>query len=139
MVPKTSFGVAVAVAIGISAAVAAANDVNVGVAGPPPFVVSSPPPIVIIPGSSVYRLPSASFNLFMFSGRYYSFHNDAWFLAASYSGPWKLIAVEQVPKPVLGVPATYYKIPPGQAKKMGLAAAPPGHAKGPRGKKGGED
>jgi len=93
-------------------------------------VVTAPPTVVIIPGTTVYRVPSASFNLFLFGGRYYSFHNDAWFLSASYSGPWKMIAVQQVPKPVLGVPVTYYKIPPGQAKKMGLAAVPPGHAKG---------
>jgi hypothetical protein len=133
MAPKVWFVAAVA-AIGIGTGIAAANDVNVGVntgvPGPPPFVVTAPPTVIIIPGTTVYRIPSASFNLFVFGGRYYSFHNDAWFLSASYSGPWKMIAVQQVPKPVLGVPVTYYKIPPGQAKKMGLAAVPPGQAKG---------
>src|SRR5262245_38946078 len=136
MAKKTSFVAAVAVAVGIWAGTAAANDVNVG---PPTFVVSSPPAIVIIPGTSVYRVPGASFNLFMFGGSYYSFHNDSWFIAGTYSGHWNIIAVEQVPKLVLGVPVTYYKIPPGQAKKMGLAAVPPGQAKGHKDKKGGED
>lgn len=134
MARKIPFAAAVAAA-GIWAAVALANDVNSGIdvgapAPPPPFVVTAPPRVVIVPGTAVYRIPSASFNLFLFGGRYYSFHNGAWFLAASYSGPWKQIAVAHVPKPVLGVPVSYYRIPPGEAKQAGVASMPPGQAKG---------
>jgi len=92
-----------------------------------------------VPGTDVYRVPSASFNLFLFGGRYYSFHNGAWFLAPSYNGPWKLITTERVPKPVRAVPASYYRIPPGEGAHAGVASALPGHAKGPKSKKGGED
>ena len=118
MARKIPFAAAAA-ATGIWAAVALANDVNSGInvgapAPPPPFVVTAPPRVAIVPGTTVYRIPSASFNLFLFGGRYYSFHSGAWFLAASYSGPWKLISVERVPKPVLGVPVSYYRILPGE-------------------------
>ena len=68
-----------------------------------------------------------------------SFHNGAWFLAPSYNGPWKLITTERVPKPVRAVPASYYRIPPGEGAHAGVASALPGHAKGPKSKKGGED
>lgn len=99
---------------------------------PPPLVVAAPPTLVVVPGTSVYYVPSASFNLFVFGGRYYSFHNGVWFQASSHRGPWVMIAAERVPRPVLAVPVTYYKIPPGHAKKLDG----PGHGKGPKGKKG---
>jgi hypothetical protein len=132
-------------ATGLSVAAAAGGDVNVGIsigapAPPPPFVVAAPPPLVIVRGTPVYHVPSASFNLFVYGGRYYSFHSGVWFHAAAHNGPWVLIATERVPKAVLGVPVTYYKIPPGQAKKMGVhPGAGPGHGKGPKGKKGWND
>jgi hypothetical protein len=70
-----------------------------------------------------------NFNLFVYSGRYYTFHDGSWFQAKSHSGPWAFIATEHVPRPVVGVPVTYYKVPPGHAKKMGPpAAAPAGRA-----------
>ncbi len=143
MARKIPLAAAVA-ATGIWAAVVLANDVNSGhnvstPAPPPAFIVTSPPRVAIVPGTDVYRVPSASFNLFLFGGRYYSFHNGAWFLAPSYNGPWKLITAERVPKPVRAVPASYYRIPPGEGAHAGVASTLPGHAKGPKSKKGGED
>ncbi len=125
----------------------AGADVNIRTRGaapppPPPIVVAAPPQLVVVPGTPVYYVPSASFNLFVFNGRYYSFHNGAWFYAATARGPWKLIAVERVPRPVLAVPVAYYKIPPGHARKLEGPAGPPaanGHGKGPKGKKGHDD
>lgn len=114
------------------------GDVTIGIqvgppAPPPRLVVASPPQLVVVPGTTVYHVPGASFNLFVHGGRYYSFHDGAWFHAGTHNGPWKVIAVKHVPQPVRAVPVTYYKIPPGQAKKMGLGE-PKGHAKGPHGK-----
>jgi len=54
---------------------------------------------------------------------YYTFHDGAWFYANRHSGPWTFMPTERVPRPVNGVPVTYYKVPPGHAKKMGN---PPG-------------
>ncbi len=96
-------------------------DVNIGidVAPPPALVVASPPRL-----SPVFYGPSANYNLFVYAGRYYSLHGGTWFIAASSGSSWGIIATNRVPQPVLAVPATYYKIPPGQAK-------------GPKGKKNG--
>ncbi len=113
-------------------------DVNIGinVAPPPAFVVASPPRLVAVPGSPVFYGPSANYNLFIYGGRSYSFHGGTWFVAASPGSSWSIIATNRVPQPVLAVPATYYKIPPGQAKKMGAQPfVPPGQAKGRTGKK----
>jgi hypothetical protein len=102
--------------------------VNVNV-GPPPVIFSAPPRVVVVPKTPVYYAPDTSYNVFVYEGRYYSFHNGAWFLATSHGGPWAFVPVEHVPRPVVAVPARYYKIPPGQAKKMGLEHCPPGQAK----------
>jgi hypothetical protein len=101
-----------------------AGDVNVGVhigipvPPPPRIVLPAPPRVVVIPHSPVSYAPSAEFNLFVYGGHYYTFHDGAWFHASRHSGPWVFMPTERVPRPVVGVPVTYYKIPPGQAKKM---------------------
>jgi hypothetical protein len=119
--------------------------INVGIPAPPvvvvapPQVVLAPPPLVLAPpslvivaGTPVHHVPSASFNLFVYNGRYYSHHNGGWFVAAGPRAPWAAIAIERVPRPVLGVPVKHYKIPPGHAKKAGPHGGgfcPPGQAK----------
>jgi hypothetical protein len=139
--PKSSsliLGVALAIG-GFSAVAASAGQVNVGVnigvPAPPPIVLPAPPRVVVVPNSPVSYAPSVDYNLFVYGGRYYSFHQGSWFYASRHSGPWTFIATERVPRPVIGVPVTYYKVPPGQAKKMANApgaptrGCPPGLAK----------
>ena len=123
-----------AIALGLSAGFAGAADIQIGVniAVPAPPVVLAPPPLVIVPGTLVHQVPSASFNFFVYRGRYYSFHNDAWFVATGPRAPWTIVAVESVPVAVRGVPVKHYKIPPGQAKKLEAHEGgwcPPGQAK----------
>jgi hypothetical protein len=79
---------------------------------PPPVVVTAPPSLVVIPGTPVSYAPSAPVNYFTFGGRFYTFHNRAWFSATVFNGPWVYVPVEQVPPPVLAVPVKYYKSPP---------------------------
>ena len=50
----------------------------------------------------------------------------AWFNATSQAGPWVFVPVERVPRPVLAVPAKYYKVPPGHARRI----EGEGHGKG---------
>jgi len=131
MPKKSALITAIALVVsGLAVTVAlAAPQVNVGVnigipaPPPPPFVLAAPPRVVVVPNSPVSYAPSVDFNLFVYGGRYYTFHDGAWFYASRHSGPWTFIATERVPRPVIGVPVTYYKIPPGHAKKMGN---PPG-------------
>ena len=142
--PRTLSVIALALIAGsLTIAPATAGDVNVGVnigvPAPPPIVLAAPPPVVVVPDSRVYYAPNVSFNLFLYGGRYYSFHEGAWFVASKHSGPFVYIKLDKVPHQVRAVPVTYYKVPPGQAKKAAKASGgqaspasggcPPGHAK----------
>ena len=131
-----------ALAVGLllmAASPAAADGVRIGVSVPvpapptvviapprPPVVVMAPPQLVVVPGSPVFYAPGARMNFFAYGGRYYTFHDGAWFVSTTYGSPWETIAPARVPRPVLAVPVAYYKIPPGHTKKMGC---PPGLAK----------
>jgi hypothetical protein len=96
----------------------ATADVSVNInVGPPPVIFSAPPRVVVIPRTPVAYAPDTSYNVFVYGGRYFSFHDGAWFLAASHGGPWTLVPAEHVPRPLLAVPVKYYKIPPGHMKK----------------------
>jgi hypothetical protein len=118
-------------------AVPAHAEVNISInIGPPPVVLAAPPPLVAVPGTAVSYAPGVDFNLFVFGGRFYSLHGGVWFHASTVKGPWAMLAPERVPAPVLAVPVAYYKVPPGQAKKMD-SGMPPGHTNsGKKGKKG---
>jgi hypothetical protein len=89
-----------------SGAIAAeAADISVGlnIRVPAPPVVVAAPPVVVMPGSPVQHVPSASFNLFVYHGRYYSFPNGSWFIPPGHA--------KRVDGPDSGW------CPPGQAKK----------------------
>jgi hypothetical protein len=86
---------------------------------PPPVVVTAPPQLVVVPGTPVYYAQGMTFDYFVYANRYYTHHDGAWFVARAHHGPWRFIAVEKVPQPVLAVPPAYHRIPPGHAKKHG--------------------
>jgi len=127
----------------MAASPAAADGVRIGISVPvpapptvvitpprPPVVVVAPPQLVVVPGSPVFYAPGGSMNFFAYGGRYYTFHEGAWFVATTYGSPWVTIAPARVPRPVLAVPVTYYRVPPGHAKKTGRGhGCPPGLAK----------
>jgi len=102
--------------------------VNVNIGPPPPVVVTTPPVLVAVPAvPMVQYVPTLGADLFFFGGHWYYWHGGHWFLASSYQGPWTFIVAERVPRPILAVPAQYYKVPPGHLNQL---AGPPGHAKG---------
>ena len=125
----------------VSPVAAGSLRIGIDITPPPPprIVLTAPPQLVVVPGSPVFYAPGVSINFFAYGGRYYSFHDGAWFLATAYGGPWTTISAGRVPQPVLAVPVAYYKIPPGHAKKMhpdgvagraaGVSGCPPGLAK----------
>ena len=86
---------------------------------PPPLMIAAPPQFVVIPGTQVSYAPDVPHNYFFYGGKYYLFHEGAWFLAPAHRGPWTFLAVEHVPPPLRGVPLSYYKIPPGHRKDIG--------------------
>lgn len=81
--------------------------------------VGTPPPVVAVPGTPVYHAPGVPYNYFVYGGHYYLFHEGMWLSAVSHNGPWTVIALERVPRPILTVPVEYYKRPPGHWKKHG--------------------
>ena len=109
--------VAALAVVALAAGVATAGDVNINVGWPPPLIVEKPR-VVLVPETQVYRAPSLEFNVFLFEGRYYSFHNDRWFMSVRVGAPWTPVVVERVPVAVRQVPPKYYRVPPGIAKKM---------------------
>jgi len=122
---KRSLLIAVALSVvALAAGSAVAADVNINSGWPPPAILRKPA-VVVVPETKVYRAPSLEFNVFVFGGKYYSLHNDRWYMTARVGAPWTPLIVEHVPTEVRAVPVKYYKIPPGSAKK----GCPPGLAK----------
>jgi hypothetical protein len=111
-----------------------AGEINIGISvpvpAPPKIVLPAPPRVVVVPNSPVSYAPNVDVNLFVYGGRYYTFHDGEWFHARTHNGPWAFIATNRVPKPVIAVPVTYYKVPPGHAKKMARQHAAPGGSEG---------
>ena len=111
--------------------------VNVNIAPPPPIVVSAPPTLVVVPGVPVVSYaPSLQVDLFFFDHRWYYPYGGYWYVGPTYRGPWTFVAVGSLPRPLVAVPAQYYKVPPGHLKNHGgggppvQGGGPPGHARG---------
>ncbi len=75
---------------------------------PPPLVVV-PGPVVAAPGPPVYYAPDLPYNYFVYENLYYLYHDARWFRARYYNGPWRAIAIADVPRPVLAVPVEHYR------------------------------
>jgi hypothetical protein len=105
-------------ALGVIVPSMVAAQVNIGInigtppPSPPPIVLTAPPQFVVIPGTQVFYAPDVPHNYFFYGGKYYTFHEGAWFLAPAHHGPWTFLAVEHVPPPLRRVPPGYYKVPP---------------------------
>ena len=108
--------------VGMWIGTAAAGDVNVTIGAPavvlPPPVITAQPQLVVVPGTGVYRAPQVEFNVFLFGGKYWSHHNDVWFVAPRPGARWTRVAVATVPHEVRAVPVGYYKVKPKHAKGM---------------------
>jgi len=85
----------------------AAEPPGSNVVPPPALAVAAPPRLVAVPDSPVLYGPNATFTLLAYGGRYYSFHNGAWFFATGPGGSWHPIASTRVPKPVRAVPTEF--------------------------------
>jgi hypothetical protein len=93
------------------------NSLNLGVhLGPaPPPLVAVPAPVVVVPGPPgppppvVYTAPGLPYNYFVYDQRYYLYRDGYWLRARYYNGPWTVISIRQVPRPVLAVPVEQYR------------------------------
>jgi hypothetical protein len=100
------------VALGLAVPAHAQVHVDIGIHLP------APPQLVLVPEvRAVQYVPDAPANLFFYSGQYWAFVNDGWYVSRGYNGPWIVVAPAVVPRPVLRVPVRYYRVPPGHWKK----------------------
>jgi len=86
--------------------------------------LGSPPTLVPVPSSPVMYAPSVPGNFFFYAGRYYVFRKGVWYLGPRHDGPWAVVAPEFVPRPLLGVPVRYYRVPPAEWRRWHAEAAP---------------
>ena len=93
-------------------------NVNIGAPPAPAIVVPAPPRLVIVPSTPVFYAPEVGYNYFVYENQHYIFRDGRWFAARTYRGPWRLVAVNRIPRPLAAVPVAYYKVPPGHAKKF---------------------
>ena len=127
--------------LGMAIGPAAAGDVNVNIGAPAvvvaPPMITTQPQLVVVPGSAVYTAHALEHRhrarifvaqalgdlaidapVFLFGGKYWSHHNDVWFVTSRPGARWTKVAVTAVPHEVRGVPVTYYKVKPKHAKGM---------------------
>jgi len=100
-------------------------NVNINI-GPPPIVVAEPPAVVFMPPIGVYFVPQVDFDVFFYSGFWWSPRGSSWYRAREYNGPWGVVDKRYVPAPVYRVPKDYRNryekekhIPYGEWKKQG--------------------
>lgn len=117
----------IAVCTALPASAQSQVSVNINIGQPPPVIVAQPV-LVPVQASPVYYAPSYGSDLFFYDGRYYTVRNDKWFYAARLNTPWVSIAIGKVPRQILAVPVTYYRVPPGHRKHK-RGHCPPGQAK----------
>lgn len=93
-----------------------AADVHVGIhigVPPPVYRFDAPPALVVVPGvPGVRYAPNVGVSFFAYGDRYYTYHDDAWFIARDEYGPWSYVERRAVPAPVLSVPTRYYHAMP---------------------------
>jgi len=97
--------------------------VDVRSAPPPPRVVwVREPDVVLVPGSSVYIVEDVPYDMFLYGSTYYLSSGGYWYRAGSSQGPFAVVDVRSVPRPVLTVPERHWKRhphgrPPGLEKQ----------------------
>jgi hypothetical protein len=111
------FLTAAAGALVVEPARAADVRINIGIPAPA-IVIQAPPRLVLVPGTPVFYAPEVEYNYFVYGDHHYIVRDGRWFIARTHRGPWRLVAVERVPRPIVAVPVTYYRVPPGHAKKF---------------------
>jgi hypothetical protein len=90
---------------GLAQAAGVQVSVNVNIGQPPPVIVAAPPPVVVaappamlyLPQPGLYVAVGTPYDIFFLSGHYYYYHEDHWFWAPGYSGPWVHVVTKSLP------------------------------------------
>jgi hypothetical protein len=91
------------------------GNVNLGInigPTPPPLVVVPGPVVTGPPPPPVYTAPDLPYNYFVYKQVHYLYHDGRWFRGRRHDGPWTVIAIANVPRPILAVPVEHYRVRP---------------------------
>jgi hypothetical protein len=102
--------------------------IGISNAPPPPRVIfRERPRVVMVPETRVYVIddsyPDPGYDMFQSGNYWYVVDDGYWYRARSYGGPYRVVDVRYVPRPLLMVPERRWRHhphggPPGQMKKM---------------------
>src|SRR5215468_4347730 len=103
----------------IAPALAAVLSAAPAYAGGPPVIQIPVELFIAVPSAPVvYYAPQSAYDVFQYGGHYYTYQNG-WYMARNLGRPWVYVSAARVPRPVLLIPAQYYKkVPPGHAKRF---------------------
>jgi hypothetical protein len=121
MIRRMIIGAAVLMAALGGVAATAQADVNVSLG----FNLPTRPVLVAVPESPVLYAPKVGVNYFFYDGEYYVYKNGGWYVSHRHNGPWRVLAPEFVPRPILTVPVRYYHRAPAEWRHARREAAPP--------------
>jgi len=79
-------------------------EVNIG---PPVIMIDEPPEVVYAPALGVYFVPDAEFEIFFYSGLWWSRRGNFWYSSRYYGRGWTIARNTDVPRPLFRVPRDY--------------------------------
>jgi hypothetical protein len=83
-------------------------DVNVNVnIGLPAVQISEEPVLAVIPGTYVYFIYGNQHDFFFYGGYWWRLHQNRWYRAGHFNGPWKLRKGRSVPAQLLRLPPNW--------------------------------
>ena len=104
---------------GVAATAQADVSINLG------FNLPGPPALVAVPESPVMYAPRVGVNYFSYENEYYVYQNGGWYVSPRHNGPWRVLAPEFVPRPILSVPVRYYHRAPAEWRHARREGPPP--------------
>lgn len=90
----------------------AETEVNINI-NLPLVQVHEEPMMAVVPGTYIYFIYGHDYDFFFYGGYWWRFHNNFWYRANNYNGPWKIRKIKYVPAPLL-------KLPPGWRKQAAI-------------------
>jgi hypothetical protein len=99
---------------------------STGVVGAPPppdeVVVTQPSVAMVSGGVYVVTDPAVPYDMFQYGGAWYVYSGGYWYRSGSYRGPFAVVDVRSVPRPVVSTPPDRWKHhphggPPGLARR----------------------
>ena len=89
----------------------------------PKIVIVSEPRLEMLQDIGVVNDPRCDDDMFRYHDSWYVVRNNYWYRSATWRGPWVVVDVRTVPRPIFDVPRERWRHhplggPPGQLKKM---------------------